>query len=117
MMAVSILEYLLFFNERDYEWTATIFVRLPHVKTLIIDTYEFQDQRFTKTAAYNSKNLPRIQFFVNIKARMLSALKLARRNETVSLPPEKIRSTATADPNNTIGLMNRLRQNKRLTRN
>lgn len=30
---------------------------------------------------------------------MVSGLRLARRREMVSRPPEKIRSTATADPN------------------
>lgn len=34
----------------------------------------------------------------NMRTRTVSGTKLARRNEIVSRPPEKIRSTATADP-------------------
>jgi hypothetical protein len=34
----------------------------------------------------------------NIKVLMVSGFKLARRKEMVSRPPEKMRSTATADP-------------------
>jgi hypothetical protein len=36
----------------------------------------------------------------NIRVWMVSAFKLARRNPMVSRPPEKIRSTATAEPAN-----------------
>lgn len=34
----------------------------------------------------------------NIKVRMVSGVKRERRKEIVSLPPEKTRSTATAEP-------------------
>lgn len=41
----------------------------------------------------------RINFrFTNIRILIVSGLRLARRREIVSRPPEKIRSTATADP-------------------
>ena len=36
--------------------------------------------------------------FTSIKVWMVSGLRLARRNEIISRPPEKIRSTATAEP-------------------
>src|SRR5882762_1506198 len=40
--------------------------------------------------------------FTNIRVRMVSGFKLARRSDIVSLPPEKIHSTATADPGYTL---------------
>ena len=36
--------------------------------------------------------------FTNIRILMVSGLRLARRRKIVSRPPEKMRSTATADP-------------------
>jgi hypothetical protein len=34
----------------------------------------------------------------SMRTRIVFGFRLARRNEIVSLPPEKMRSTATADP-------------------
>jgi hypothetical protein len=38
------------------------------------------------------------RFLTSMRIRMVSAWRLARRREMVSRPPEKIRSTATAEP-------------------
>src|SRR5208282_5740176 len=54
----------------------------------------------------------RISFlFTNISIRMVSGLRLARRREMVSRPPENILSTATADPvTKSVLIINRKRE-------
>ncbi len=42
--------------------------------------------------------------FISMRTRIISGLRLARLSEMVSRPPEKIRSTATADPVNRTSL-------------
>ena len=61
-----------------------------------------------------SLRLSRKWCFKIIKVRMVEGRRLARRKEIVSRPPEKMRSTATADPSMTrqFRLQNESRRRK-----
>lgn len=52
----------------------------------------------------------------NINVRMVSAFNRARRREIVSLPPEKTRSTATAEPATSISTLRALQEPNQHTR-